>query len=422
MSGTSVMNSLRDIGSVRGKAKQVRLEKHMTDNMALREVIKLACDPMITFGVTSKKLLDAGEPGDLEFGQDDFEILRKLSERELSGNSALEVIKQRHKLLNEDSRTVFAHIINKDLRAGFGVSSVNKAIPNFIYVFKTMLAQPFKEKRIEEFPVYVEEKLDGMRVVAVAQKSGVKFFSRTGKPIDTLSHIGEHLSDARGILGMDFVLDGEIVAKSFNDTVSSVRKKGGIAEDAVFHVFDAMPLAVFKGEEIVPVPLEKRMILAAHIAKVANTHKVSKVRAYKVNSIEEVMMINGSVLENGGEGVIVKIPGSFYEKKRSYAWMKIKAAETADLVVTGWFEGEVGKKYENSLGGLIVDNNGVSVRVGGGFSDTQRQEFWDDVVNNEAGNLIGRTIEVGYHEETPDGSLRHPRFERFRDSITGEKE
>jgi hypothetical protein len=31
-------------------------------------------------------------------------------------------------------------------------------------------------------------------------------------------------------------------------------------------------------------------------------------------------------------------------------------------------------------------------------------------------------VEVEYHEKTAYGSLRHPRFVRFRDSLTGDKE
>ena len=37
-------------------------------------------------------------------------------------------------------------------------------------------------------------------------------------------------------------------------------------------------------------------------------------------------------------------------------------------------------------------------------------------------SVIGRLIEVKYHEITPDGSMRHPRFARVRDLLEkGEK-
>lgn len=85
---------------------------------------------------------------------------------------------------------------------------------------------------------------------------------------------------------------------------------------------------------------------------------------------------------------------------------------SADVVIINAFEGE--GKYRGSLGGIVVLHGNVSVKVGGGFSDLQRQEFWE-VWNNCRNSLEGRLVEVEYHEETPDGSLRHPRFIRFRD-------
>ena len=85
--------------------------------------------------------------------------------------------------------------------------------------------------------------------------------------------------------------------------------------------------------------------------------------------------------------------------------MKIKAEETLDLYVTGWEPGT--GKYEGMIGALIVNHKGVPVNVGSGLSDTLRQE--------DPAEIVGRMIEVEYHEVTPDGSLRHPRFKRFRD-------
>jgi len=94
--------------------------------------------------------------------------------------------------------------------------------------------------------------------------------------------------------------------------------------------------------------------------------------------------------------------------------MKIKAEESVDLVVKGAFEGE--GKYQGTLGGLLCDFKGVEVRVGGGYSDEERKEFWrlyqHDLKRANAGEplLLGTLIEVEFHEITPDGSLRHPRL------------
>jgi ATP-dependent DNA ligase len=113
--------------------------------------------------------------------------------------------------------------------------------------------------------------------------------------------------------------------------------------------------------------------------------------------------------------------------------MKMKAEETLDLTVVDAFEGT--GKYEGKLGGLTVLHEGLRVNVGSGFSDQQREEFWElydedmqrrkecgDRGEDAVDTLLGAVAEVQYHEVTPDGSLRHPRFVRFRGSVSEGKE
>ena len=69
-------------------------------------------------------------------------------------------------------------------------------------------------------------------------------------------------------------------------------------------------------------------------------------------------------------------------------------------------------KYEGILGAIIIDFNGVEVNVGGGFSDEQRVDLWKMY---HEGTLVGKVVEVWFHEVTPDKSMRHPRFKWFRE-------
>ena len=80
------------------------------------------------------------------------------------------------------------------------------------------------------------------------------------------------------------------------------------------------------------------------------------------------------------------------------------------LEVTGYYEGK--DKFTGMLGGIIVDFNGVEVRVGGGYTEQQRKDLWE--IRDQ---LLGRIAEVKYMELTNSNppSLRHPIFLRFRD-------
>ncbi len=147
------------------------------------------------------------------------------------------------------------------------------------------------------------------------------------------------------------------------------------------------------------------MALSIWIEDISHSH-VKKAPVWYANNHTEIMEYYNGVRHSGGEGVIVKNTDGEYHCKRSRNWLKIKDQQTVDAPIVGLEEGT--GKYEGMLGAVIVDLDGVDVRVGSGFSDEQRKDLWFD-------QPIGQMIEIEYHEKTPDGSLRHPRFVRFRD-------
>jgi DNA ligase-1 len=75
-------------------------------------------------------------------------------------------------------------------------------------------------------------------------------------------------------------------------------------------------------------------------------------------------------------------------------------------------------RNEGRLGALVCsgfdDGKEISVNVGSGFSDSDRDEFWANT-----NHIIGRTAEImcDVITQNRDGtySLRFPRFVRFRD-------
>ena len=67
------------------------------------------------------------------------------------------------------------------------------------------------------------------------------------------------------------------------------------------------------------------------------------------------------------------------------------------------------------LGGVYVDYKGNKVKFGSGFSDKEREVFF-----NDPDLIIGKVIEVQYFEETEnqkdDGvNLRFPTYKKVRD-------
>ena len=127
----------------------------------------------------------------------------------------------------------------------------------------------------------------------------------------------------------------------------------------------------------------------------------------KIVDIDKLNQIMTEVVNNGDEGIVVKMGSSPYVfKEKSIYWCKVKPYETLDLLVLNKFYGKSGTKYDGLIGGFIVKYKDRRVRVGSGLSDEDRIRFLHETP---------RIIEVRCKGETPLGSLREPRFIRVRD-------
>ena len=417
---TQVQNAIFKIAELGGKAKQALLEEAL-DSPLMVSVCKAAYDPFTTYGM--KKLPDLAliERGHFArpFSKQTWELLDLLASRKLSGNAAKEAVEKELSLLNPQSAVLLSNIIKRDLRAGFTANSVNKAVPGAIFVFTCMLSHKYESKRIKSWPVVAEEKLDGVRCIGIYKKGETKFYSRTGKEFPNFESIGKNLTlyieshakiPSLGAHKVPLVFDGEVMTGEFNETVGDVHKKGVQAQTAVFHAFEMMSLEVFNGNpdfaKPASLPYSKRRATLESFLDGYSGADVRLTDLWMINDEEELFERNAAILAQGGEGVIVKPLDGTYEKKRSFNWLKIKAQDSVDCPIVGYEEGT--GKYVDTLGALVVDYKGVLVSVSG-MKDADRHEFWSN-----QDKYMGVLVEVEYHEETPDKSLRHPRFKRVR--------
>jgi len=132
--------------------------------------------------------------------------------------------------------------------------------------------------------------------------------------------------------------------------------------------------------------------------------------------------LNKAAVDGGYEGVMIKDVDAPYECKRSHSWLKMKPFIEVSLEVKDVEEGtgrNVGKLGAFVCEGLD-DGRNIKVNVGSGFSDSDRDNFW-----NGRSTLIGNIVEVRADAITQnqDGtySLRFPRFKTFRGFEVGEK-
>lgn len=373
--------------------------------------IRWALDPAITFRVTvdEEEQLTANSayagttPVHDGFWKDFEALLEALSSRAMTGNAAELAINDLLQLAPTlDACKWACRVINKDLRCNFGVSTVTKVFPGLIEPFACMLAHPYDpSKHALEGAYIAQRKLDGLRMVVV---DGVAY-TRTGKVLESVGHILAELEPYK-----DFVFDGEVMGEGGFDTASGKTRKKGSGPDTslVYHVFDVIPLDQWNSKKTDS--MDSRLGLLAGIFFHQEFERVKYVPWTELPpnpTFEHITSLRDSMISEGYEGCMLKNLSAPYCFKRSNDLLKFKFMNDVDCIITGY---EPGKgKHKGKLGAFTVDYNGVASKVGSGYSDAQREDFW-----SKRDSMIGTTIEVAYQNLSDSGCLRFPVFVRQR--------
>jgi DNA ligase-1 len=404
---------------------------------------KVCYNPYVTFGV--KQIPDTVGITNAENPWEEFnQLLSDLGQRGLTGHAARDAIQSMAERFDtEEWNTFCAPVIRRDLRAGISEKTINKVCKKTDYeipVFGCQLATNSEGRPEMKGTKRLEPKLDGVRclLTVIPTDSGeitTICFSRNGKQFDNFGHIEDQIRDnfiemikacagtdqGRGLVN-GFVLDGEVMGNTFQELMRQARRKDNVqADDSVFNIFDIVPLADFHRGHW-NAQLDKRIALLEAMRGVISTMPNVELLPHimvDLDTAEGRNQLDRYAQDNvkaGFEGIMIKNTGSPYLCKRSTDWLKWKPTITVDLEVVGVEEG-TGRNV-GRLGALVCagvdDGKEISVNVGSGFSDSDRDDYW---INRNM--VIGRTAEVmcDVITQNQDGtySLRFPRFVRFRD-------
>ena len=407
------------------------------------EGVKMALDPLVTFGV--KQVPESKVDGQGLKWEVFKKLADQLQDRELTGHDARDAILLTRDIATADQWNMFyRRILIKDLRCGVSEKTVNKIAKKFpqyaIPVFTCPLAHDsanHEKKMVGK--KQVEVKLDGVRVITVIQGdtshgkvSRVEMFSRNGKQFHNFGHIIAEIEEVikDSPPPYDLVLDGEVMSANFQDLMKQVhRKDGKQSDDAVLHLFDMCPLSEFqKGMWDKPQSFRSQAVKAwvdqhKDVLKHVQTLDWEDVDLDTQEGQDRFVELNKAAVDGGYEGVMIKDIDAPYECKRTHSWLKAKPFIEVTLKVANVEEGT--GRNEGRLGAVILegedDGYNYSLNCGSGFSDAQRDQFW-----TERDNLIGQLVEVRADARTRSQdsetySLRFPRFKCFRGFEAGEK-
>ena len=234
---------------------------------------------------------------------------------------------------------------------------------------------------------HLSEKLDGVR----AYWDGAQFLSRLGNRLHAPAWFAAGLPATP--------LDGELWVgrKQFQRAVSIVRRQDQPQswKEVRFLAFDA---------PAVPGDFEARQrTLAAALVAADSAEVLAQVVCEGIDHLRAEL---ARVEALGGEGLMLRRPGSAYEAGRSSTLLKVKSFHDAEAVVVGH---EPGKgRHKGRLGALAVAlPDGTRFAVGSGFTDAERA----------APPAVGVTVTFRYQELTDAGVPRFPTFVAVRETV-----
>ncbi len=229
---------------------------------------------------------------------------------------------------------------------------------------------------------WMSEKLDGVR----AYWDGKQFISRLGN----LFHAPEWF--VKGL--PDHPLDGELFGgrKKFQRTVSVVRRQDQSEgwREIRYVVFDAPAMDA---------PFEARLAAIRHAIEKTGLAHVEAHPHEPCRGVDHLREELARVEALGGEGLMLRKPGSKYEVGRSTTLLKVKTFHDAEARVIGHLPGA--GRHKGRVGALQCETaDGTRFSVGTGLSDEERR----------SPPPVGSLITYRYQELSDDGVPRFPSY------------
>ena len=285
---------------------------------------------------------------------------------------------------------------------------------------------------------YMSEKFDGYRALFRYEDDGEgpvgKFYSRQGKPFNAPEWFLQSMPPPN-LLG-DKVLDGELWAGRENfQLMGVVRKKKPVPEEWLtiqYHVYD-----ITNGEGTFTTRLKDLMRIVNFTGKAWQInlkkgglcipgdfygipHPLIFARQIKITNEPMMKSFYDDIIENGGEGIMLKHPLSKYENGRSNYMLKYKPAFDREAIIIDYKLGS--GKYNGLLGSFIckplinhdtymsVDTDDDHIFTLSGMDDKIRKSFKE---THPEGTII--TYECSGF--TDKGVPRFGRYQRIRDDV-----
>lgn len=413
--------------SIAGANAKCEFIKAHRDDTYFKRFLYFALNPMLTYNISKKSTdkLMAEENFDgqkLIFFNDIFECCEHLSRLRGMDDATLRQVKM---LLNVkypemDERELYIKLLSKKVRLGIAAKTINKIIPNLIPEWEVQQAYTVEKYPLKEgTEFWLTQKLNGARATLYEGQ----LLARSGMPYKGLEHITDALSWLR-VAG--FVADGELTLKDKGDLSDNeaFRVSTGILNSdnvnktvICYTIFDMIPVKDFDALKPQVTYRYRRDILNQFAERIADTDGAVKVlpvlyHGTDQSKIEELLE---QMVREDKEGLMINTDAP-YRRTRHKGILKVKRFYTMDLPIIRCEEGT--GRLSGTLGAFVLKYKENEVKVGSGFTDEQREQFW-----NNRDDMEGLLCEVKYKEISQDKgtgleSLQFPVFVGIRTDKT----
>jgi bifunctional non-homologous end joining protein LigD len=278
-----------------------------------------------------------------------------------------------------------------------------------------------------------ERKFDGERCLAFRDGDQLRLLTRNQQQVSaTYPEIAAAL---RGQQASDFVVDGEVVAFDGEQTsFSRLQRRLGVRDPApallaelpvYIYIFDVLWAG---GRDVRSQPLLERKQVLRDVLSFGGPLRFTEHRDTDGEAYYR------EACQRGWEGIIAKRADAPYRAGRSRDWLKFKCLNGQEFVIGGYTDPQ---RSRVGFGALLLgyyDDDGklrYAGKVGTGFTRDTLTSLQATLAADERPGPAFAPVrglpkakvhwvepklvaQVGFSEWTPDGELRHPRFQGLR--------
>lgn len=412
-----MFSNIRKVTGLNGKKAIILANK---DNELFRKCLSFLLDGSKNTGISRKKLLKKVKVHSPETSDGSFvKCMEYLIRNNTGTDTDIAMVQDFIESQPEEYKNFYREIVTKTYRLGANVKLVNECIPGLIPVWNVQQAYPLSEKNEPEDWEWfaLSRKLNGNNNLFLDGRH----ISRQGKFFKGLEHITE---DLNRLSYKNMFFNGELVRKNEDGLPDDENFRigtGVINSDSTdkscikFVIYEMFPKEEFLAGESRLAYKQRRQTYLIPLSEEISHLNLKNIEVVPIiyegkdkTKIQELLSMADNI---GWEGLMLN-KDTKWKNKRNNGILKVKSFKNADILCKGAVEGE--GKYKGKLGMIICDYKGFDLGVGSGFTDVQRDYFW-----NHKDEIIGKIVQIKYKGESKNKqgglSVQFPVFQCVRE-------